>query len=116
MLNHHDLLTELLDRPRNVMIRFTDITLNSYMVTWEGICDDILDKSPVTGYYISWYNLGRDILGSLLVSSLCEEDSPNEHYVANFTSELPVDFLSISGESICGIGEATNIINNSMLF
>ena len=84
------------------------------MVTWEGDCD--MDKSPVIGYNISWYN-GRDILGSLLVSSLCQQDSQNEFriYVANFTSELAVDFVSVSAENICGVGEATNI-TNGMLF
>ena len=112
MYSFVDLLAELLDRPKDV--RFTN-ALNSFMVTWEGVCDDVsVDKSPVTGYNITWYNLERDILGSLLVPSLCGEDS--EFYVANFTSELTVELVSVSAENICSIRGATNIIIKSMFY
>ena len=101
---------ELVDRPKNVTLMFTNVTLNSFMIMWEGVCG--ADKSPVVGYNISWYN-GRDIIGSSLVPSLCEEDSQNESLVANFTSDLAVDFVSVSAENICGVGEATNITNGT---
>ena len=104
-----------MDRPQNVS--FTNTALNLYTITWEGFCDDISlkDKPPAIRYILTWYNFERDILGSSLVLSSCKEDSQKDFYTANFTSISAVVSVSVSAENTCGIGEATNVVNNSML-
>ena len=93
----------------------TNVSLNTFMVTWDNVCDNIspVDKSSVTGYIISWYNLTRDLLDDLFVPSSCK-DSETEH-TANFTLNLSVHFVSVSAENVCGRGEATNIVVSGML-
>ena len=104
----------MLDRPRNVMV--TNVSLNTSMVTWDNVCDSIssVDKLSVTGYSISWYNSARGIIDDILVPSSCK-DSKSVPYITNFTSNLSIQFLSVSVENPCGRGEATNIVVNGML-
>ena len=103
-----------MDRPKYV--RFSNITLTLYTITLEGICDvSLKDEPPVIRYILNWYNLERDILGSSFLLSSCKEDSQKNLYAANFTSEYAVELVSVSAENMCGIGEATNVVNDSML-
>ena len=105
-----------MDRPRSVMV--TNVPLNTFMVTWNDVCDNIspVDKSSVTGYIISWYNLTRDLLDDLFVPSSCKDSETEPHYITNFISNLSVQFVSVSAENVCGRGEATNIVVAGMLF
>ena len=94
----------------------TNVSLNTFMVTWDNVCDSIssVDKLSVTGYSISWYNSARGILGEVFISSSCK-DSETESHTASFSSRSSVQFVSVSVENPCGRGEATNIVVNGML-
>ena len=91
----------MLDRPRKVMV--TNVSLNTFVVTWDNVCDSIssVDKLSVTGYSISWYNSERGIIDDILVPSSCK-DSNSEPHITNFTSNLSIQFLSVSVENPCG--------------
>ena len=93
----------------------TNVSLNTFMVTWDNVCDSIssVDKLSVNGYIISSYNSTRGILGEVFISSSCK-DSETEFHTASFSSNSSVQFVSVSAENICGRGEATNDVVDGM--